>query len=96
MAPKKEKCTTCGNAAIVTLPLCTKCTAEQVKVRVYTSIVPRAGFGLFVTADVAANTKLGYYTGKEITKEEARNILNSTDDFDKFRSNYLFEFEGMP
>ncbi|ORY40552.1 hypothetical protein BCR33DRAFT_787641 [Rhizoclosmatium globosum] len=90
----RGKCSTigCKDLCVLTHPICSRCSSQQLGLSVVGSLIPGGGFGLVATKDFAAKERLPVTYGKWlISRAEKDAIEASTDPLQQARMAYLME-----
>ncbi|KAI9339582.1 hypothetical protein BDR26DRAFT_974355 [Obelidium mucronatum] len=90
----RGKCSTdgCRDMCVLTHPLCSSCSSDQLGLGVVGSLIPGGGFGLVATKDFEAKQRLGVTYGRRLlSRKEKDDIEASEDPLQQARVAYLME-----
>ncbi|KAI9340839.1 hypothetical protein BDR26DRAFT_860961 [Obelidium mucronatum] len=90
----RSKCSTvgCKDLCVLTHPLCSRCSSDQLGLGVVGSLIPGGGFGLVATKDFGPKQRLGVTYGRRlISRKEKEEIEASDDPLQQARIAYLME-----
>ncbi|KAI9331934.1 hypothetical protein BDR26DRAFT_899092 [Obelidium mucronatum] len=90
----RGKCSTegCRDMCVLTHPLCSSCSSDQLGLGVVGSLIPGGGFGLVATKDFEAKQRLGVTYGRRLLSRKEKNDIEASEaPLQQARVAYLME-----